>query len=218
MDIIDTNPPLVIWLSGLEVQLASWLGASPFVVHALVSCVVGLLGVGFATRAFRRAGLAREVLSLWAPLTLVAATAVSGYEFGQREHWLALLLLPYAGWAFVPRSNSSGARSLAPYSCLWPIAGNYTPEERGAARFPYRTLAEMTAVERRMVERVVAVLVRERPRLLVFDRRSRKPAFGRTALDLRRYFEAHPDFLVLLSSYRSLARDDFFEYYGRNAD
>ncbi len=447
VDVIDTNPPLVIWLSGLEVQLARWLGASPFVVHALVSCAIGLLGVGLAARAFARAGVAREALALWAPLALTAGAAVSGYDFGQREHWLALLLLPYAGWALVPREWSreralvgllaalavalkphyvlavavielfglastgrarqllrteslcaaacaplyllaiawsapsfwsdlgdtlavytaydrvvplwsvhtllallalalaapvgllrprtlapgllaalalasavavrlqhkdfayhhiptdffacaafalalarllarlgrrpgvalallgavtvaclgwlyvlpreprdldvrsalfagieryapggtlfvfstavgatfpttsfTGARPLSPYSCLWQIAGNYTPAERGARPFRYRTLEQMAPTERRAVERVVTLLVRERPPLLVFDRRQFKQSFGRTAFDFRPYFEAHPDFVTLLGSYQSLAQNPCFEYYGRRGE
>ncbi len=447
VDVVDTNPPLVIWVAGLEVAVARGLGASPFVVHALATCAVSVLGVWLATRAFRRAGLAREALAVWAPLTLAAAIAVTGYDFGQREHWLAFLLLPYAGWALVPRQfsgeralagvlaglavalkphyvivvvlselfglwraksarqllrveplcvaacgpiylmaiawsapsysidladtlavyaaygrevplwsahtllvlcavvlaapvgwlhprtvapallaslsagsaaaawiqrknfeyhhvptdlfagaalalafalvavraarrpwitpallgvvtvgclawlhslprvprelalrtalggaierltpdqsvfvfatavgatfpsvNFGTARSLSPYSCLWPIAGNYTPRERHAYPFSYRRLDEMTRVERRLVERVVGVLVRERPALLVFDRRPLKQGFGRTDLDLRRYFEADPDFVVFMGSYRRLAPDRFFEYYERRGE
>lgn len=447
VDVIDTNPPLVIWLSGLEVELARLLGATPLVVHALVSCALGWLGVALAVRAWLRAGLAREALALWAPVALTAATVVAGYDFGQREHWLALLLLPYAGWALVPREWSreralagllaavavalkphyvlavgvielfglvrarsarqllraesvcaaacaplyllaiawsapsfwtdlrdtlavytaydrvvplwsahtglalaalvlaapagllrprsavpgmlaalalvsavavrlqhkdfayhhvptdffacaalvlavalllaracrrtgvtlallgavtaaclgvlhvaprlprdldvrtalldgihsfapggtlfvfstavgatfpttsfAGARPLSPYSCLWQIAGNYTPKERGARPFPYRTLEEMAPLERRTVERVVALLVRERPPLLVFDRRQFKQSFGRTVFDFRRYFEAHPDFVRLLGSYQSLAQNPCFEYYVRRGE
>lgn len=447
VDVVDTNPPLVIWLSGLEVLVARALGAAPLVVHALVTTAVCVLSLVLAARALARAGLGHEVLALWAPVTLVAVTAVAGYDFGQRDHWLALLLLPYAGWALVPRKitreralagllvalavalkphhvlavlvielsgvlvhrsarqlvrvetlgalacaplyllaiawsapsfwtdlgdtlavygaygrevplwgqhtlyallavvlaaplgllrprtpapgvlaalsvsgiaaawlqhknfayhhvptdafacaalalglallvtraarrpavvfallgalsagclawlawlprpprdrelraalhdgiqrlagdgtlfvfstavgaafpavNFTRARSVSPYSCLWPIPGSYGAQERRAPRFPYRTLAEMSAVEQRMVERVVAVLARQRPDLLVFDRRPVKQALGRSDLDFRRYFEAHPDFTALLGSYRSLARDDAFEYYGRRGE
>jgi hypothetical protein len=454
-DVVDTNPPLVIWLSGLEVWAARVLGCAPFVLHALVSCAVSLLGVVLAARAFARAGVPRDALAAWAPLALTAAAAAAGYDFGQREHWLALLLLPYAGWALVPTHHTGaaaleralagllaalavalkphyvvavavielagvlrlrsarqllrveslcaagcaplyllaiawsapsfwkdledtlsvyaaygrevplwsehtqlalgalvlaapvglvrprtvvplllaalalasvvaawlqhknfayhhvptdffayaalalslglalarllaragprppgtaallgavtvaclavlwglprvprdpelrsalgdgirrfapgervfvfstavgatfptvpfvGARSLSPFSCLWQIAGNYTPEERVARPFRYRTLDEMTEIERRTVERVIALLARERPALLVFDRRPLKQGFGFTAFDLQRYFEAHPAFGALVGSYRSLARDDCFEYYGRRGE
>ncbi len=447
VDIVDPNPPLVIWLCGLEVLVARALGAAPLLVHAIVSTAIGLLCVWLATRAFARAGVPRVALALWAPLVLVAATAAAGYDFGQRDHWLALLLLPYAGWALVPRQVSlerglagvlaalaialkphhvlavlvvelfgmlrarsvrqlvrletliapacalayvlaiswsspsywtdardalsvyaaydrpvplwsthtrlllaalvlaaplgwlrprtlapcllaalslSGwisvhvqhknfayhyvpseifasaalalaflllvvrlvswswmtlvidlvvtvgclatlqslplaprdrqariaqrdyfqllagddtlfvfsasvgrlfpavsfttARSISPYGGLWAIAGNYTPEERAAQPFVYRALGEMPPVERRLVERVVGVLVRERPRLLVFDRRPFQQAFGHTSFDFQRYFEVHPDFVALLGSYERLAQDPDFEYYGRRRE
>jgi hypothetical protein len=445
VDIIDTNPPLVTWLSGLEVLVARKLDAAPFVVHALVTCAIGLLGVGLAMRAFVRAGISRDALALWGPITMTAATRAAGYDFGQRDHWLALLLLPYAGWALVPGKatleralagllaalavalkphhllavvvielfglmkakqarhlfrlealilpacallyvlaiswsapsywtevkgvlsvyaaydspvplwgehaplvlaalvvaapigvlrprtpapcllavlslsgwfavhvqqknfpyhniptevfacaalalalalllarvgprpavalalalvtlgclkflhslplvprdarrlsqhahfqrfadggtlfmfsagieilfpalNFSTARSISPYGCLWPIPGNYTPEEWRQRPFRYRTLAEMPALERRMVERIVAVLTRERPDLLIFDRRPVQPVYGLTSFDHQRYFEAHPDFVELLRSYESVARDDDVEYYGRSRE
>ena len=51
--------------------------------------------------------------------------------------------------------------------------------------------------------------------MLAFDRRPWKAAFGSTAFDFQRYFEADPRFVALMGSYRSLARDRCFEYYVR---
>jgi hypothetical protein len=61
----------------------------------------------------------------------------------------------------------------------------------------------------------VAVLDERAPRVLLFDVRAAKQAFGRSPFEFRRYFEAHPDFARLLDEYRLLSRDAFFEYYER---
>jgi hypothetical protein len=95
--VVDTNPPLVIWLCGLEVGLARLLGASPFVVHALTSCAVGVIGVALAGRALVRAGVASEVIALWAPPRSPPRLRSRATSSGQREHWIAFPLLPYAG-------------------------------------------------------------------------------------------------------------------------
>lgn len=444
VDVIDTNPPLVVWLAAGEVALARALGLTPFVAHAWLTCLVAVGGLVLAGRALLRAGYASGELVGAATLLLAFATVAAGYEFGQREHWLAFLLLPYAAQAFVagrwglerwlagvalalavalkphyvlavlvveglrflerrslrelvraelvaaaagaaayfaaiqltapsywndardtlavyaaydravplwsvhtvlvllalgaaaaawrsaartrvpalfaglalaaavaarlqqknfayhhlptdvfagaalalallaalrplvrtpraalarellgalvaagalalvpvrardaelrgaqaavlaklargegflgftasvgatfPAANFAPGRSLSPYSCLWLIAGNYTAAELAAPEFPYRALAAMPAVERRALERIVAVLVERRPRLLYFDVRPQKQAFGRSPFEFRRYFEAHPDFARLLDDYRLLSRDAFFEYYER---
>jgi hypothetical protein len=117
--------------------------------------------------------------------------------------------------ATFPAANFVPGRSLSPTSCLWLIAGNYTEAELAASAFPYRALAEMSAVERRALERGVAVLAEQQPRVLLFDVRAVKQAFGRSPFEFRRYFAAHPDFARLFDEYRLLSRDAFFEYYER---
>ena len=442
VDVIDTNPPLVIWLYGGEVALARLLGVTPFVAHAWVTCFFAVAGAWLAARALARAGCSAAERSSFGLVLMAFATVVAGYEFGQRELWLVFLLLPYGAWALVPgrwsveralaglglalavalkphylaavlvvealrfaelrsvraharvelalaalcvplylgaiqlaspsywsdardtlavyaaydrtvpawsvhtllvglallasvaawrcgprsrvpglflalalasalaarlqhknfayhhiptdvfagaalalallgfarpllrsaraalglelgaalaaagalvllpvrardaelrsaeaavlarlapeqgflvftasvgatfpAANFAPGRSLSPYSCLWLIAGNYGEAELAASAFPYRALAEMPEVERRALERVVAVLAEQQPRVLLFDVRAAKQAFGRSPFEFRRYFEAHPDFARLFDEYRLLSRDAFFEYY-----
>ena len=449
IDVIDTNPPLVIWLSGLEVQLARWLALHPFVVHAGVSCALVLGCVLLGGGGLLRAGVPRLAVSVFRPLVLASSVFVAEYHFGQRDQWIAVLLLPYVSWAFAreergagvravrlvagacagvavclkphyagalgavellrllrsrslrslvrmetvagaavallygaslpllaplyiddlraalgvyhaydkdvpwwsphtrwllvalaaavaawlpsrervvplalalvaacgwivalvqqknflyhhiptdwfaqatlalllaialvpwlerrpalaagaslalalalaagveillirstgfdgrqqqralleryaegeavlvlstgvnrffPTINFSKARSVSPYSCLWPIPGNYSPAERTAPRFRYRSLQEMAPIEKRLVTRVVEVLARERPRLLGFDVASTKLGFGRTAFQLQAYFSAHPGFAGLMRRYERVAVEDGFEYYRR---
>jgi hypothetical protein len=444
VDVIDTNPPLVLWLSGLEVALARALGLTPLVTHACLTCLVMLGGLLAAGRALARGGFRSDELACAGALVLALATIAAGYEFGQREHWLAFLLLPYAALSTVPgrwgmerwfaglsmalavalkphylvavvvveglrlldrrswrelvraelvvaavgatgylaaiqlaapsywkdardtlavyaaydravpwwsvhtalallacgaglaawrcgprtcvpalfaglalaaalaarlqhknfayhhlptdvfagtalalalvafsrsrvrseraewvrtvacalvavlalvlvpvrardaelrgaearvlaalepgegflgftasvgatfpAANFTPGRSFSPYSCLWLIAGNYSEAELAASEFPYRALEAMPPVERRALERIVDVLAARRPRVLYFDVRPVRQAFGRSPFEFRRYFEAHPDFARLLDEYRLLSRDTFFEYYER---
>src|SRR5512145_754501 len=57
VDVIDTNPPLVIWLSGLEVALARRLGLAPLVTHAGVTSALGLGSALLSCGALLRAPL-----------------------------------------------------------------------------------------------------------------------------------------------------------------
>jgi len=449
IDIIDTNPPLVIWLSGLEVQLARWLALHPFIVHAGVTCALVLSCVVLGGSGLLRAGVPRLAVSIFRPLVLASSVFVAEYNFGQRDQWIAVLLLPYVTWAFAreergalvralrlvagacagvavclkphyaaalgvvellrllrsrslrsllrmetlaagavtllygasllllaplyiddlraalgvyhaydedvpwwsahtrwllvalaaaittwlrsrerlvllalalvassgwiaalvqqknfmyhhiptdwfaqatlalvlgialvrglerrpavaagvllalalalpagieglliqstgfegrqqqralleryaegeavlvlstgvnrffPTINFSKARSASPYSCMWPIPGNYSPAERTAPRFRYRSLEEMAPIERRAVTRVVEVMARERPRLLGFDVAFDKLGFGPTAFQFQPYFSAHRGFVQLMRQYDRVAVEDGFEYYRR---
>ncbi len=447
VDVIDTNPPLVIWLSGLEVALARRLALTPHVVHAGVTCALALVSAILTGRGLRAVGVPELAVQLFRPLVLGTSALAGGYEFGQRDHWIALLLMPYVSWAlakpagarqferasvgalaatavclkphyaaaagllelvralrarslrplvraetvaalavallylgslplFAPRyladlrdtfavyhaydnavpwwsphtawlvaalvavlaclvarrawiaplalalaalcgwmiaivqhknfnyhhiptdlfaqaalalafglllswsiarrtlvasalllvlgfpiaeavdsllirptgyrpwaqqrdlfdrhadggsvmlfSTSvaavfpaigfSKARFVSPYSCLWPIPGNYTPAERNAHAFRYRRWEEMTPIERRLLERVTEVLEHERPQLIGFDAARAKQGFGVTDFHFRTYFSAHPRFEPLMQGYERLAVRGRFEYYRR---
>jgi hypothetical protein len=109
-DIIDTNPPLVIWLSGLEVGLARGLGLTPFVVHAGVTSALVLGSVLLSCAALLRSPLPRSAVDLFRPLAIGTSVLAAGYHFGQRDHWVALLLMPYATWAFARESHLTRER------------------------------------------------------------------------------------------------------------
>lgn len=103
-----------------------------------------------------------------------------------------------------PVLTITGNRSASPYSCLWKIAGNYSPAELSMPEFPYRTLEEMDELERGFVATVVDHMERDRPRLLFFDHRRFKQAFRSSPFLFERYFRADPRFEVLLRRYRPL--------------
>ena len=97
-DIIDVNPPLILWLSEIPVALARALGILP------QSAMQALLGLLTATTLLWCLGLSlrpgerlRTSSLAWAlaALILYGTTVHSWYYIGQREHMLVLMVLPY---------------------------------------------------------------------------------------------------------------------------
>ncbi|EFH10085.1 hypothetical protein [Teichococcus cervicalis] len=95
VDLVEVNPPLIIWLSALPVMLAELLGLTAKQV-ALPMIAAGALG-----SAWMAAGLLRGVSPVFAqrPATFAAIACVllvmPGVEFGQREHLLVIAVLPH---------------------------------------------------------------------------------------------------------------------------
>jgi hypothetical protein len=104
-----------------------------------------------------------------------------------------------------PVLTITGNRSTSPYSCLWQIAGHYTPAELAEPQFPYRSLAEMSEAEREFVVGLVDRVERTPPRLILFDIRSNKYSFKGARFSYERYFRADERFQVLMRDYRPVA-------------
>ncbi len=95
VDVVEVNPPLIVWISAIPIKLARWLAvdpqfvAMPFFVSMVLACVwwsVNLLqayGGIFARRA--------PVFAVIGSVFLI----VPGSDLGQREHLLAAAFLPY---------------------------------------------------------------------------------------------------------------------------
>ncbi len=95
--LVETNPPLIIWLSTLPAVLATHLHLQPLLVlQWLVSSLIVLSSL-WSLRILRRADILRNHLTTLATFAflLVAQTWMDPVDFGQREHLLVLLLLPY---------------------------------------------------------------------------------------------------------------------------
>lgn len=97
VDLVEINPPLIIGVNIVPVVLSRLFGLSDVLVYRL--CTIGLLIGSIAlcawvidrTRLIEREPLRRRVL-----LLLTAALfLLPGIDFGQREHLLVALLLPY---------------------------------------------------------------------------------------------------------------------------
>ncbi|MBA5606960.1 hypothetical protein H3H36_16505 [Duganella sp. FT3S] len=100
VDLIELNPPLIIWLSMPVTALADWLRVAPGTVYRVLVLALALACVGWAAALARdhRGGAAGALLL--PPLAYVAV-ALAGYDFGQREHLALLLSLPYLAQACV---------------------------------------------------------------------------------------------------------------------
>lgn len=114
--IFETNPPMILWLSAIPSAIAAWLHAADTAVGKLF--VVGLEG-GVAWACWRsmrigwlRMGWLRARSSAgmaWAAaFVFVAVFAVMpARDFGQRDHLLVLLVLPYV---FAAAAEAEGVR------------------------------------------------------------------------------------------------------------
>lgn len=95
VDVIEVNPPLIIWLSAIPARLADWLDAAPQNV-AIPYFIAIVLGCAFWTATLLRGagGLFSDRLPVFAVLGIVLLIVPAG-ELGQREHLLIAAFLPY---------------------------------------------------------------------------------------------------------------------------
>jgi hypothetical protein len=111
VDIMEINPPLIIYLNLPVVVTSRVLGVSPQIllpifVFALTLCSLGLC---HRLRSCLPAGLGQAALLLVAFVLLVLV----GGMFGQREHLLLILILPYAFAAAILSDGGKVPRALA---------------------------------------------------------------------------------------------------------
>jgi hypothetical protein len=94
-DVIDINPPHIYWMSTAPIWLARPIGARSDIVATFFTGVMAAASLIACERLIASGGSHRP-----SPrgLVLVAAGIVlfaPGYDFGQREHWMLLLTMPY---------------------------------------------------------------------------------------------------------------------------
>src|SRR5690242_1343332 len=95
-DIVEINPPLIVWLNIPIVALAHLVGASSIVVFRIV--VLALIAGSLALSVRIIGPLHGADGADWVIMLLAACFALvafPGYDFGQREHLLLILALPY---------------------------------------------------------------------------------------------------------------------------
>ena len=108
---IEINPPPIIWFSAFAVWLARGLGASvAFVYPGLISVVLALVARWVASLLARRdVPYSADTVFF---VTLVVLLFIPAGEFGQREHLIACLALPWLAWRAAPGGQQ--ARPNAP--------------------------------------------------------------------------------------------------------
>ena len=105
-DVVDVNPPLAWWMSALPAALAQATGLPTGAVFKLVVMAASLVSVLASARLMTAAGIA-PARSRWITLATAAALlVVPGYDFGQREHLMAILIMP---WLWLTAATFNGA-------------------------------------------------------------------------------------------------------------
>jgi hypothetical protein len=127
-DLIDVNPPLIYVLNLIPAALSAWTGLDA--IRMLQACLFayGAACWGLALRVRSRAteGAAeRAYLDVLPLLFLLCA----GYDFGQREHLMAVGALPYVFCA-QRRARMERARGRIPISLMAGVAFALKPHSR----------------------------------------------------------------------------------------
>ncbi len=90
-DVIDVNPPLAWWLSMPPILVAELLGVSPIILFRLYVFLLIAIAIALLKRTNRQ--LETRQLAVAGMILIV----MPGYDFGQREHLMAILVTPYLG-------------------------------------------------------------------------------------------------------------------------
>ncbi len=99
VDIMETNPPLAFWISLPAVWLARILGLSPHIAFVGYVCLAIAGALGLTRHVLQSAGETRENTAMVLLASAAALTLAPAEAFGQREHFAALLALPYVAAA-----------------------------------------------------------------------------------------------------------------------
>ncbi len=97
VDVVEVNPPLILWYSMVAVEVARFTGISaPLAYHLIVALLVAGSSAA-VTLLFRRyPAVAEPGLAGWLGLIVLFLLALpAGVSFGQREHLAVVLTLPY---------------------------------------------------------------------------------------------------------------------------
>lgn len=110
-DVIDVNPPLAWWLTMLPAVLSRVTGLpasfsfTAFVTLLSAAGILVILGI-ISGRVPNKTAWIIGSVAAWALFLL------PGYDFGQREHLMSALVLPYLGAAALRAENGAPSRGL----------------------------------------------------------------------------------------------------------
>lgn len=95
--LVETNPPLIIWFSALPVFLARLLHLDAYITLKLIVFLMIGASTAWTGRILRAARLAETSVFFYLALSSVVGAEffLHGCDFGQREHLLVILILPY---------------------------------------------------------------------------------------------------------------------------
>lgn len=98
-DVVDVNPPMAWWIAAVPVQIGGMIGLEPAIAFTLFVIGFSLLSVWLTGVALRGTGLTIIARSLVLVASAVTLVIVPGYDFGQREHLMVIVTLPYLAMA-----------------------------------------------------------------------------------------------------------------------
>ncbi|MDR3529427.1 MAG: hypothetical protein P4L90_02550 [Rhodopila sp.] len=95
IDVVEVNPPLIVWISAVPLEIARWLNVGPQFV-AMPVFITAVLGCAWWTASLLRAqgGLFADRLTVFAVIGC-ALLILPAADLGQREHLLVAAFLPY---------------------------------------------------------------------------------------------------------------------------
>ncbi len=96
LDLVDVNPPLIMFLNVFPALLARLSGLSLMTAGSLFMGIVSVAAT-FMTAAILRDCLTQDYKRFFGPVLVSGAltNAMVTYDFGQREHFFALVWLPF---------------------------------------------------------------------------------------------------------------------------
>jgi hypothetical protein len=100
-DLVEANPPLIVWLSEIPIRLSQTTGIPPTAALQLVMALIIASSVTWTVSLVGRSGgLAGRIFAAWFALALLFAVAIRPWpHYAQREHILLLLVLTYLAMA-----------------------------------------------------------------------------------------------------------------------
>ena len=121
VDVVEVNPPLIVWISAIPIQLGALFGVDPQRI-AMPFFIVSVLGCTWWTAVLLRVrgGLFADRVPVFALIASVLLVVPAG-DLGQREHLLVAAMLPYL---LLFAGTLDGVRpKLASALCAGVIAG-----------------------------------------------------------------------------------------------
>lgn len=114
-DVLEVNPPLIVWFSGVAVTIANVLDLPAFQVYRVGVFVVVTVSVSLTGWSARRLFPAHPLLvGVLVSSVAFALIVLPGAEFGQREHLTLALVFPYLCLAGMPRCRTSELSAAPP--------------------------------------------------------------------------------------------------------
>src|SRR4051812_11796087 len=95
VDVVEVNPPLIVWISAVPLEIAQWLDVGPQFV-AMPVFIAAVLGCAWWSAGLLRSrdGIFADRLPVFAIIGSVLLI-LPGADLGQREHLLIAAFLPY---------------------------------------------------------------------------------------------------------------------------